>query len=129
MLHTTVSPTMLDGGVKVNVIPNEAHVRFDVRRLPTENAEELYERFRRIIDDPAVTVEPADIDKKPSTEPSSLTSPLYLAMKRVFEQSHPRAVVVPLLMRGATDSSYLREKGIAAYGVPLFGREGEARPV
>jgi len=127
MLHTTVSPTMLEAGVKINVIPNTAQAQLDVRRLPTETPEEVYARFRKIIDDPAVTVENAGGQQLPATEPSSLTTPLYLAMQKVFESEHPKARTVPLLMRGATDGALLRAKGVAIYGVPLFAREGEPR--
>jgi acetylornithine deacetylase/succinyl-diaminopimelate desuccinylase-like protein len=127
MLHTTVSPTMLDAGVKINVIPNTATAQFDVRRLPTETLEQVYARFRQIINDPAVTLENAGGQQMPATEPSSLTTPLYLAMQKVFASEHPKARTVPLLMRGATDGAFLRAKGVAIYGVPLFAREGEPR--
>jgi acetylornithine deacetylase/succinyl-diaminopimelate desuccinylase-like protein len=127
MLHTSVSPTMLEAGVKINVIPNTAVAQLDVRRLPTETQEEIYARFRAIIDDPAVTVENAGGQQLPATEPSSLTTSLYLAMRKVFESGHPKSRTVPLLMRGATDGALLRAKGVAIYGVPLFAREGEPR--
>ena len=127
MLHTTISPTMLAAGVKINVIPNSAQAQLDVRRLPTESMDEIYARFRTIIDDPAVAIENAGGQQMPSTEPSSLTTPLYLAMQKVFEAEHPKARTVPLLMRGATDGAFLRAKGVAIYGVPLFAREGEPR--
>jgi acetylornithine deacetylase/succinyl-diaminopimelate desuccinylase-like protein len=55
MLQTTVSPTMLEGGVKINVIPNTAEAQLDVRGLPTETEQDVYTRFRGIIDDPAVS--------------------------------------------------------------------------
>ena len=58
---------------------------------------------------------------------SSLTSPLYVAMETVFRQSAPNALVVPFLMRGTTDGAYLRAKGMAVYGVPLFRKDGELR--
>ncbi len=127
MLHTSVSPTMLEAGVKINVIPNTSQAQLDVRRLPTETTEQIYERFRKIIDDPAITIENAGGQQLPATEPSSLTSLLYLAMQKVFEGEHPKARVVPLMMRGATDGALLRAKGVAIYGVPLFAREGEPR--
>ena len=63
----------------------------------------------------------------PATEPSSLTSELYLAMQRIFTASHPRAVTIPIMMRGATDGAYLRARGMGVYGVALFEREGEPR--
>jgi acetylornithine deacetylase/succinyl-diaminopimelate desuccinylase-like protein len=86
----------------------------------------VFTRFRKIIDDPLVTIEPTS-SQQPSTEPSSLTSPLYRAMEKVFREAAPNAMVVPFLMRGTTDGAYLREKGMAVYGVPLFRKDGELR--
>ncbi|MEO8372633.1 MAG: M20/M25/M40 family metallo-hydrolase [Candidatus Solibacter sp.] len=126
MLRTTVSATMLSAGTKINVIPNAAEAQLDARRLPTETREQVFERFRKIIDDPAITIA-ATSSQQPSTEPSSLTSPLYVAMEKVFRQAAPNALVVPFLMRGTTDGAYLRAKGMAVYGVPLFRLDGELR--
>ena len=36
-------------------------------------------------------------------------------------------MVVPFLMRGTTDGAYLRAKGMAVYGVPIFRKDGELR--
>jgi acetylornithine deacetylase/succinyl-diaminopimelate desuccinylase-like protein len=126
MLRTTVSATMLSAGNKINVIPNTAEAQFDARRLPTETRDEVFERFRNIIDDPAITIEPTS-SQQPATEPSSLTSPLYVAMEKVFRAEAPNGLVVPFEMRGTTDGAYLRAKGMAVYGVPLFRKEGELR--
>ena len=46
-----------------------------IRRVGLQVGQCLFERFRKIIDDPAVTIEPTS-SQQPSTEPSSLTSPL-----------------------------------------------------
>ena len=35
--------------------------------------------------------------------------------------------VIPVMSTGATDGAYLRAKGIAVYGVPLFRKDGELR--
>ncbi|MEO7652892.1 MAG: M20/M25/M40 family metallo-hydrolase [Bryobacteraceae bacterium] len=127
MLRTTVTPSMLEAGVKINVIPNSAQAQVDVRRLPTESKEEVHARLRKIINDPAIELKPAGGQDQPATEPSSLTSPLYKAMEKVFLASSPKAITVPFLMRGTTDGAYLRAKGMAVYGVPIFRREGELR--
>ncbi|HLK20527.1 MAG TPA: M20/M25/M40 family metallo-hydrolase [Bryobacteraceae bacterium] len=124
MLRTSVTPTMLSAGIKVNVIPNQATAQVDVRRLPAETRQEIETRFRNIINDPAVTISPTPGQEMPATEPSSLTSPLFLAMEKIFRAEHPNALVVPYMSRGATDGSYLRQKGMAVYGVPIFLREG-----
>jgi len=127
MLHFSLSPTMLQAGMKINVIPNTAEASLDGRRLPNETVEEVFARLRKIVDDPAVTVEPAETGSQPATEPSSLTSPLYLAMTTVFRETNPKALVVPIMMRGTTDGAYLRAKGMAVYGVPIFRKDGELR--
>jgi acetylornithine deacetylase/succinyl-diaminopimelate desuccinylase-like protein len=126
MLRTTFSATMLTAGAKINVIPNVAEVQVDGRRLPGEAHEEVFARVRRIIDDPAITIEAVG-NPRQSTEPSSVTSPLYLAMEKVFHEAAPNALVVPFLMRGTTDGAYLRAKGMAVYGVPIFRKDGELR--
>jgi len=122
-LRTTMSPTMLTAGMKINVIPNAAEAQVDIRRLPNETREEIVARIRRIIQDPAVDVSPSAGQTMPATEPSSLTAPLYLAMEKIFQRAVPRAVVIPYMSRGATDGSFLREKGMAVYGAPVFIRE------
>jgi acetylornithine deacetylase/succinyl-diaminopimelate desuccinylase-like protein len=122
-LRATISPTMLNAGMKINVIPNVAQAQVDIRRLPNETMEEIVARVRRIVRDPAVEVSHAPGQTMPSTEPSSLTTPLYLAMEKVFVASSPRATVIPYMSRGATDGAFLREKGMAVYGAPIFLRE------
>ena len=123
-LRTTISPTMLTAGMKINVIPNVAEAQVDVRRLPNETLEEIVARIRRIINDPAVDVTPAVGQTMPATEPSSLSTALYTAMEKVFQRASAKAVVIPYMARGATDGAFLREKGMAVYGAPLFLREG-----
>jgi acetylornithine deacetylase/succinyl-diaminopimelate desuccinylase-like protein len=127
MLRFSLSPTMLNAGVKINVIPNVAEAQLDGRRLPGETVEQVFARLKKIVNDPAVSVEPAEAVNQPPTEPSSQTSALYLAMQSVFKESAPNAVVVPFLMRGTTDGAHLRAKGMAVYGVPIFRKDGEIR--
>ncbi len=123
MLRTSLSPTMLKGSSKVNVIPNSAEAQLDVRRLPNETREEVLARFRQIVNDTSVEITFSPGPQMPATEPSSLLNPLYRAMERTFK-THPEDIVLPYMSRGATDGSYLRARGMAVYGVPLFEKEG-----
>ena len=113
---------MLEAGMKINVIPNRAVAQIDVRRLPNESREEVIARFRTVINDSQVEIQSAVSQEMPPTEPSSLTTVLYRAMEQVLGHSHPRSVVVPYMARGATDGAYLRQKGMAVYGAPVFLR-------
>lgn len=123
ILATTVSPTMLEAGMKINVIPNIASVGIDVRRLPDESREEVIARFHKMINDPAISIESAGGQEMPATEPSALTTELYLTIEKVLAASAPKTMVIPAISRGATDSAYLRQKGIAVYGAPVFLRK------
>ena len=125
MLRTTVSPTMLEAGLKVNIIPNTAEAQVDVRRLPNETKEEVLERFKKIINDAAITIDSSFGQQMPATEPSSLTTTLYKAMEKVFSKSAPKAMLVPYVSLGASDGAFLREKGMAVYGVPVFYKEAD----
>jgi acetylornithine deacetylase/succinyl-diaminopimelate desuccinylase-like protein len=125
MLHTTVTPTMLNAGNKINVIPNSAVAQIDVRRMPSETKEEVLARFRQTINDSSIEITLAPGQQMPSTEPSSLTTPLYKAMEHVIGRLYPRDLVVPFMSRGATDGSFLRAHGMAVYGVPVFLKEGQ----
>src|SRR5258706_2028131 len=125
MLRTTVVPTMLRAGIKINVIPNTAEAQVDVRRLPTETREEIMARFRQTGNDSSIDITWAPGQQMPATEPSAMTTPLYKAMEHVITRIYPRDLVVPYMSRGATDSSFLRARGLAVYGVPIFLREGQ----
>jgi acetylornithine deacetylase/succinyl-diaminopimelate desuccinylase-like protein len=127
MLHTTVVPTILRAGAKINVIPNTAEAQLDVERIPGETREEVIARLRQIVNDPSVEVSFAQGSQMPATDPSPITSPLYLAMQRAIARMYPRDVVTPYMSRSGTDSSFLRAHGIAVYGVPIFQRDSEVR--
>ncbi len=128
MLHTTVSPTMVKGGIKNNVIPSSVDGWvLDVRRMPSESIETVLTRFRQIINDPEVEVALAPGQQMPPTEPSSTTSPLYLSIQHAISHIYPRDIVTPYMSTGATDGSFLRAKGMGVYGAPIFLREGESR--
>src|SRR6185369_3284008 len=128
-LHTTVTPTMLKAGIKINMIPNSAEAQVDVRRLPNETIEAVLSRFRQIVADPAIEITLAPGPQLPATEASPRTSVAYKSLERTIARVYPRqASAVPFMSRGATDGSFLRSKGVAVYGVPIFLRDnGENR--
>ncbi|MCU1339431.1 MAG: peptidase [Bryobacterales bacterium] len=128
-LHTTVTPTMLKAGIKINVIPGSAEAQLDVRRLPNETADEILTRFRQIVRDPAIEIALVPGTQLPATESSPRAATAYRSLERAIARIYPRqSAVVPFMSRGATDGSFLRSHGVAVYGVPVFLREnGESR--
>jgi acetylornithine deacetylase/succinyl-diaminopimelate desuccinylase-like protein len=131
MFHTTVSPTISRAGVKINVIPNLAEAQVDVRRLPNETTDEVLARFRQIVNDPAVEIAlaPGALQADPPPAPSPRNGPMFRSLEKTIARIYAKdSVVVPFMSGGATDGTFLRSRGMAVYGVPLFLREGGESP-
>ena len=47
MMRTSISPNMIQGGYRINVIPSEAKASLDVRLLPDENPAEFLAAVKR----------------------------------------------------------------------------------
>jgi acetylornithine deacetylase/succinyl-diaminopimelate desuccinylase-like protein len=118
MLHTSVVPTILKGGFKSNVIPPEAEAEIDIRALPDENMTEFTAAMNALVNDPSVTILPPDLtDSMPAAPASSLHTDLFAALKAAQKKLLPKAITVPVMSTGATDSAFLRAKGVDAYGI------------
>jgi acetylornithine deacetylase/succinyl-diaminopimelate desuccinylase-like protein len=126
MMRDTISPTMLQAGVRQNVIPAEAKGVLNIRLLPGDQLDPLLFKLKALVNDPAVRfeVEPNAAESTPS---SSLTSPLFDSIKRVAGLEFPGSPVVPFLSTGATDSAFLRMRNVQAYGLESFPLTEEDR--
>jgi len=116
MLRTSISPTIIEGGFRSNVIPAEASVRLDIRALPEDDPSWLVSEMARIIDDPAVEIIPPGTGR-PVSPPMPMDSDLFRALEKAQASVFPVGLVVPTMVTGATDSAQLRAKGVKAYGI------------
>jgi acetylornithine deacetylase/succinyl-diaminopimelate desuccinylase-like protein len=119
MLRDSIAPTMLQAGIRRNVIPSEARGVINIRLLPGNPLEPLLSKLQQLVNDPQIRfeVEPGSGQAAPS---SSLTSDLYATITRVAKNQFPGASVVPFMSTGATDSWPLRMRNVQAYGVFPF---------
>jgi acetylornithine deacetylase/succinyl-diaminopimelate desuccinylase-like protein len=130
MLRTSISPNIIKGGFRGNVIPGDAEATLDVRALPDEDMEAFLSTLRSVIDDPAVEIIPKwGEDARPVTPPSKLDSEMFLALERVQKRMFPKAITLPTMLTGATDSAQLRAKGVQAYGLGSLGTEEDANRI
>jgi len=114
MLRDTVSLTVLRAGYKVNVIPERAEAEIDCRLLPDTDAAEFHRWLRGRIADERVRVEV--MESSPPSGVSPRDSAFYGAVVRAVERHVPGSTVFPLLMTGATDGRYFRQRDYPAYG-------------
>ncbi len=112
MVRDTVSLTVLQGGNKVNVIPSESTATLDCRLIPGSSKENFWAELRKRLGD---EIEIEVISESLSLPPSPFDTDLFRAIDKYASRNDPGCPVVPLLLAGATDSRFLREKGIISY--------------
>src|SRR5215472_3801797 len=130
MLRTSVVPTMLKAGIKENVIPPTAEGTLDIRALPDENLDKFREMLSEVINDPQVKVVAGEATySMPPSSPSQLHTEMFIALEHAQKLMVPEAVTLPTMGTGATDSSFLRTRGVQAYGIGVPKTEEESRTV
>ncbi|MGB9627225.1 MAG: M20/M25/M40 family metallo-hydrolase [Thermodesulfobacteriota bacterium] len=112
MVRDTISITVLQGGSKANVIPSESNAILDCRLIPGSSKEDFLKEIRKRLGD---EVEIEGNMEGGAILPSSLDTDLYRAIQQFVSKNDPGCPVVPLLLPGATDSRFLREKGVITY--------------
>lgn len=119
MLRDTIAPTMLQAGVRSNVVPSEARAVVNIRLLPGNLFAPLLGKLKDLVNDPQVRfeVEPDGAETAPST---STNTELYSAISRAATQQFPGVTVLPMMSTVATDSVPLRLRNVQAYGLFLF---------
>jgi acetylornithine deacetylase/succinyl-diaminopimelate desuccinylase-like protein len=112
MVRNTISLTILQGGSKSNVIPSESAATLDCRLIPGSSKEDFLKEIKRRLGD---EIEVEGSMESQSILPSSLDTDLFRAIQKYAAENDPDCPIVPLLLPGATDSRFLREKGITTY--------------
>jgi acetylornithine deacetylase/succinyl-diaminopimelate desuccinylase-like protein len=112
MVRDTISLTILQGGSKANVIPSESNATLDCRLIPGSSKKNFLKEIKRRLGE--------GIEVKGSMEgnpvsPSPFDTDLFQAIQKFARENDPDCPVVPLLLPGATDSRFLRERGMTTY--------------
>jgi carboxypeptidase PM20D1 len=108
MIRTTLVPTILESGIKDNVIPTIAKATINLRLLPGDRSEDIINKVRALINDERVRV---TVNRSP-VEASAVTSREGIGFKKVeatIKQSLPGVLSSTFLMIGATDSRFFTE--------------------
>jgi acetylornithine deacetylase/succinyl-diaminopimelate desuccinylase-like protein len=125
MLHTSISPNIIQGGYQVNVIPSQAEATLDIRALPDENIAAFYDTMRKVINDPSIELVPETTNQRPGAAPSKLDSDAYRAVEAAYKDIYG-VITIPMMQTGATDMAFLRAKGVQCYGVGAMVDEEDA---
>jgi acetylornithine deacetylase/succinyl-diaminopimelate desuccinylase-like protein len=121
MLRTSVSPNIIQGGYRNNVIPSEAKVTLDVRMLPEENPEAFLAQIRKVVNDSSVEAvfngwPPTTTGKPRNGGESPIGSEAFKVVEAAIAK-HYQTTTLPTMSTGASDMAFLRAKGMQCYGV------------
>lgn len=114
----TVSPNMVSGGKKVNIVPEYCEAEVDIRVLPGQDAEYMKRELEPLIGEcefEIVHYHPANF--------SPADNIYYELIEDTAKDVLKDVECAPYVLSGATDSYYLRKIGIESYGVSLLSKE------
>jgi acetylornithine deacetylase/succinyl-diaminopimelate desuccinylase-like protein len=112
MVRDTISLTILQAGSKANVIPSESSATLDCRLIPGSSKENFLKEIKERLGD---EIEAEGKMEGKSIPPSPFNTDLFQAIQKFATSNDPDCPVVPFLLPGATDSRFLRERGITTY--------------
>lgn len=119
---TTMTPTMLAAGLRLNVIPARAGVQVDCRVLPGATPAQVEAELRGRLDD-SVPHQVEWPDRFTAGTASPPDGALPAAVQQWLDLHDPGARLLPTICPGFTDSTHLRNAfGTAAYGFSPFLR-------
>jgi acetylornithine deacetylase/succinyl-diaminopimelate desuccinylase-like protein len=115
-LKMTITPTIIRGGVKENIIPSKCETVFDCRILPGQESAQAIGVIKALlsgIDSEKLIFESLQVQEPSESE---VKTPLYATIASVLREFEPNCGVTPMLTTGGTDSRFFRRKGSVCYG-------------
>ena len=116
MLRTSLSPTIITGGYRNNVIPSEGTATVDTRLAPDEDPAKFLELVKQAVNDPNVEISYGARDTRPNTPVAKLEAEAFKVLEANVTK-HYKTITLPTMSTGATDMAFLRSKGMQCYGI------------
>jgi len=111
----TISPDIINGGVKTNIIPDSCEAQIDIRILPGQSWEYVINELKEILGN--AKAEPLQYHL-PSF--SSSDNRYYRLIEETMQEYLGKGPILQTICAGATDSRYLREMGVPSYGIEIL---------
>jgi len=118
LLRNTISPTVLVGSNKTNVIPPQASAELDIRLLPDQDTLAFRRELLRVIADTGVTLTTI-ADMAPQFS-APLDTEMSRAIQRTAARFLPGVPFATTVSTGATDRPYYAGAGLICYGIDPF---------
>ncbi|MEM9193560.1 MAG: M20/M25/M40 family metallo-hydrolase [Myxococcota bacterium] len=125
IMRDTVSLTMLEGGVKANVVPAEASAVLNLRLLPDTDLESFLSLLRAVLSDSQVEIEV--LQDWGATPVAPMEGDEWDMLERILTRAVPEAFVTPSMTPGTMDARYFAQRGIPTYRFIGFTVDAQER--
>ncbi len=105
-IRTTAAATMIQGGLKDNILPPKAEAAVNFRLLPGDTVAGVIDYVRRTIADERVSIEVPEGGAWEASPVADTDSESYGSLCRAVRQVYPDAAAVPYLVLSATDARH-----------------------
>jgi len=121
MLRTTTAVTIVEGGVKENVLPGRASAVVNFRILPGDTVDDVVQHVRTTVGDERIRIQPGvrSTPRNPSPE-APVDDPSFARLVQTVGEIFPGVPAVPFLVLGATDSRHYAELTPRLYRLSPF---------
>lgn len=119
--RTTCVATMIDGGHATNALPQRVRATVNCRVLPGEPVDEVTRTIVRLLDNERIKV--AMVGEPTLSPAPPLTREIMAPVEQVTAQMWPGVPLVPTLLVATTDSRFMNNAGIPAYGLSGMFRD------
>lgn len=109
MLRTTIAPTIINAGIKDNVVPTVAKATVNFRLLPGDLTSDVIDRVEKIIGDDRVKISRLSGAMAEASVVTPMDGYGYQKVETTIKKSYPNLLSSPFLMLGATDSRHFGE--------------------
>jgi acetylornithine deacetylase/succinyl-diaminopimelate desuccinylase-like protein len=130
LLRNTIVLTMLNAGLKPNIIPGTAEAVVNARLMPGSDLDAFLARLKAVIGNDRISLEvigarpdedrAALIRELANTPPSPLTTELYRVLETSARRHWRNVTVLPTLLTASTDATPWRRRGVPVYGIDPF---------
>ena len=106
LVRTTTAPTIIQSGIKDNIIPSKAEAVVNFRILPGETSDDVINHIIKVVADKRVKIEPFNDEKSEPAPVSPSNVPGFNNIITALGQVYPEAIVAPTMMLGSSDSRH-----------------------
>jgi carboxypeptidase PM20D1 len=106
LMRTTTALTIVNAGVKDNVLPGTASATVNFRLLPGDTLAGVEQHMHQVIGNDRIRITPDGDFNTEASRVARQDGAAFTAVNRTIRQVFPDVIVTPGLMIGATDSRY-----------------------